>query len=114
MKSRSSEILETLSCSHPVTLYRPKMGEVPPTLVKGGELDRFTGRPEKLFQDEWEFVKAGMVQGYMLKQNISLKKIDCLQNRYPYFFDLLDLDTVTTTYWGQLEERMLNIVLEIP
>jgi hypothetical protein len=114
LRNRSSEVLDTLQCQHAVHVYRPKSSDIPPTLVKGGVEDPLTGKPQLLFSDEWEMIKSGSFSGYMLKAHLSAQKVTCLQQQYPQFFDTLELDLTTMTYWGKLKEQLLNISLETP
>ena len=87
-----SSSLTTISCGHPIKVYKiiPK-----------------SGRPVTVFNKKFHFVKVGPYEGYVSIDYLSEKKVDCFQDRYPKFFDELDMDLTELYYWGRLYDQFI-------
>lgn len=88
--SRYSSSLTTISCGHPIKVLKlvPKKG-----------------RPVTVFNKVWHFVKVGPYEGYIDGKYLKEKKTNCFQDRYPKFFDSLELDLTELYYWGRLYDQ---------
>lgn len=92
--SRYSNSLSTLSCGHPVKVFEwSNQGSKEKTLD---------------VNEDWYFVQVGPYRGYMLKESLSEKKPNCLQDQYPRFFDSIGLELTDMYYWGKLNDHFLN------
>ncbi len=76
-----SSSLTTLACAHPITVLEA---------------------PKEHIQNDWFFVKVGDVKGYIHHEFLSERRVDCLQDRFPKFFNALNLDLGELYYWGRL------------
>jgi len=88
--SKYSSSLTTISCGHPVKVYK---------------LTPKKGRAVTLFNKIWHYVKVGPYEGYIDKKYLASSKPDCFQDRYPKFFDSLELDLTELYYWGRLYDQ---------
>jgi hypothetical protein len=85
--NRSSPSLTTIQCSHPVKVIQSSKVTVDP---------------------EWVYVEVAEFRGFILKEYLNEKKPDCLQGKYPKFFDALNLDLSELYYWGRLYDRYIQ------
>jgi hypothetical protein len=91
--SSYSTTLTTLSCGHPVRLLSKKTG----------------GNSQKvLFNRKWNLIKVGPYTGYIQQSFLSKKKVKCFQDRYPKFFDSLNLEITDMYYWGRLQDQYVR------
>jgi hypothetical protein len=88
--SRYSSSLTTISCGHPIKVLK---------LVPA------KGRPVTVFNKVWHFVKVGPYEGYIDGKYLNEKKPNCFQDRYPKYFDALELDLTELYYWGRLYDQ---------
>lgn len=86
--SRYSMSLSTISCGHPIKILG----------VKGKIIER----------EGYYKVHVGPYKGYISKQYLNRKKPNCFQDRYPRFFDNLDLSLTDMYYWGKLYDQYVN------
>lgn len=56
----------------------------------------------------WVYVEVAEFRGFILKDYLSDKKPDCIQGKYPKFFDSLNLDLSELYYWGRLYDRYIQ------
>ncbi len=90
--SRYSQSLTTIACNHPVKV-----------------LAKVSGKKEELiFSDKWHFVKVGPYRGYINKDYVSSSKVDCFQDRFPRFFDQMEVDITESYYWGRLNDLYIQ------
>ena len=85
--SRASASLTTIQCAHPVKVIESTKVLVSP---------------------EWAYVQVADYKGFILKSFLSEKRPDCLQGKYPKFFDSLNLDLAELYYWGRLHDHFLQ------
>jgi hypothetical protein len=55
--------------------------------------------------DLWHRVEAQDLKGFVLKEYLSSSKVDCFQEKYPKFFEQLNLDVSEMYYWGRLYQN---------
>lgn len=84
---RTSASLTTIQCAHPVKVIESSKVSV---------------------SAEWAYVQVASYRGFILKQYLSEKKPDCLQGKYPKFFDALDMDLAELYYWGRLYDHYVH------
>lgn len=84
---RTSASLTTIQCAHPVKVIESSKVSV---------------------SREWSYVQVADYRGFILKQYLSEKKPDCIQGKYPKFFDKLNLDLSELYYWGRLYDQYVQ------
>jgi len=84
---RTSASLTTIQCAHPVKVIESSKVSV---------------------SIEWSYVQVADYRGFILKQYLSEKKPDCIQGKYPKFFDKLNLDLSELYYWGRLYDQYIQ------
>ncbi len=89
--SRYSQSLSTIECGHPVKIY---------VLVNLQNKSK-----QELFEGRFHYVKVGPYEGYIDKSYLTLKRGDCFQDRFPRFFDHLELELTDMYYWGKLYDQ---------
>lgn len=92
--SRYSSSMSTISCGHPVKIYKLEN-------KKGGQA-------QIEFNEDWNFVKVGPYEGYIRKEYLSRKKPQCFQDKYPKFFDEIGLELADLYYWGKLYDQYIQ------
>jgi len=85
--SKVSPALTTLQCGHPVKLLESSKVSVSP---------------------EWSYAEVSGHQGFILKKDLAEQRPDCLQSKYPKFFDGLNLDLSDLYYWGRLNDQFIE------
>lgn len=80
-----SASLTTIACGYPVKVF-----------AKAGMKD-----------SDWKYVKVGSDFGYVRERFLDSTKPDCLQSKYPKFFNNLNLDLSEMYYWGRLHDQIL-------
>lgn len=83
--SRYSQSLSTIGCGHPIKI-----------LVNNGREEYGKG---------FYKVKVGPYEGYISKLYLNDKKPLCFQDKYPRFFDNLELSLTDMYYWGKLYDQ---------
>jgi hypothetical protein len=86
--SRYSQSLSTLECNHPVKVLS----------VNG----------QKSWGEGFSCVKVGPYKGYIHKDYLSSRKSKCFQDKYPRFFDKLNLSISDMYYWGKLYDQYIR------
>ena len=81
-QSRYSTSLTTVSCGHPLKV-----------VAHAGD---------------WEKVQAGPYTGFVRAAQLVDKKPDCVQDKYPRFFDDLKLEITEMYYWGKLYDHYIE------
>lgn len=84
---RTAPSLTTIQCSHPVRVLESSKVHV---------------------SSEWAYVEVAEYRGFILKEYLAEKRPDCLQARYPKFFDNLNLDLSELYYWGRLYDQYVQ------
>ena len=84
--SQYSSVLTTISCGHPVKVYESS---------------------DKT-KEKWANVKVGAYTGYVLKDFLATKKVECFQDKYPRFFENLQMDLADYYYWGRLYDQYIQ------
>ena len=84
---RTSASLTTIQCAHPVKVIESSKVSV---------------------SNEWSYVQVADYRGFILKQYLSEKKPDCIQGKYPKFFDKLNMDLSELYYWGRLYDQYVQ------
>ena len=85
--SKYSQSLSTLACNHPVKVLN----------LNG----------QTLWGDAFHFVKVGPYRGYIHKDYLTNKRSQCVQDKYPRFFDELNLSISDMYYWGKLYDQYI-------
>ena len=80
-----SSALTTISCNHPIKVYKT-------TNSKEG----------------WRLVKTVGLQGYIQSEYLASKQVQCFQSQYSKFFDALDLSVSDMYYWGRLSDLYIK------
>ena len=86
--SRYSQSLSTIECGHPVKVIKEKGHEV----ANGNYLK----------------VQVGPYLGYIDTVYLSSKKEKCFSDRYPKFFNSLELSISDMFYWGKLNDQYVQ------
>ena len=84
---RTSASLTTIQCAHPVKVIESSKVSVSP---------------------EWAYVQVADYRGFVMKQFLSEKRPDCIQGKYPFFFDKLNMDLSELYYWGRLYDHYVQ------
>ncbi len=92
--SRSSQVLTTISCNHPVKILK---------LVSKDGKDLTS-----LGDSNWTFVSVGPYEGYVMSDYLSEKKNTCIEEEYSKFFDGLELDINDLYYWARLYDQYVQ------
>ena len=80
-----SSSLTTISCNHPMKVYKTKIS-------KPG----------------WRLVKTVGLQGYVRSEYLGAKQFKCFQSQYPNFLDAMDLSVTDMYYWGRLSDLYIK------
>lgn len=91
--SRYSQVLTTISCNHPVKVYKETSKD---------------GKEFVLYGDNWHLVTVGPYDGYIMSQYLSDKKVTCFEEEYSKFFDGLNLDINDLYYWARLYDQYVQ------
>ncbi len=86
--SRYSQSLSTIECGHPVKIIKEKGHEI------------LSGNYVK--------VKVGPYIGHIDKAYLSTKKEKCFSDKYPKFFNDLNLSITDMFYWGKLNDQYVQ------
>jgi hypothetical protein len=84
---RTSASLTTIQCSHPLKVLESSK-------VQSGK--------------DWAYVQVADHKGFVMKEFLSQKRPDCLQGKYPKFFDAVNLDLSELYYWGRLYDHYIQ------
>ena len=84
---RTSASLTTIQCAHPVKVIESSKVSI---------------------SKEWAYVEVADYRGFVLKQYLSETKPDCLQGKYPKYFDALNMDLSELYYWGRLYDHYIQ------
>ncbi|MBF0205542.1 MAG: hypothetical protein HQK53_01500 [Oligoflexia bacterium] len=79
------------------------------TLACGQSVKLYTtnGAQKESLPEEWVFAEGENTFGYLQKKMLSAEKPDCFQNKYPKFFDGLNLNITEIYYWGKLHDQYI-------
>lgn len=92
--SRYSQTLTTISCNHPVKVQKVVGAD------KKEQMNFGNG--------EWLAVNVGPYEGYLLSSLLSDKKQECFQDRFPKFFDEMQLSLTDLYYLGRLNDQYMT------
>lgn len=84
---RTSASLTTIQCAHPVKVIESSKVSI---------------------SNEWAYVQVAEYRGFVMKQFLSETKPDCIQGKYPKFFDMLNMDLSELYYWGRLYDHYVQ------
>jgi len=84
----TSASLTTIQCAHPVKVIESSKVSV---------------------GHEWAYVQVADYKGFILKEFLSSSRPDCIQAKYPKFFDAMNLDLSELYYWGRLYDQYIPI-----
>ena len=84
---RTSASLTTIQCAHPVKVIESSKVSI---------------------SNEWAYVQVAEYRGFVMKQFLSETKPDCIQGKYPKFFDALNMDLSELYYWGRLYDHYVQ------
>ena len=84
---RTSASLTTVQCAHPVKVIESSKVSI---------------------SKEWAYVEVADYRGFVMKQYLSDKRPDCIQGKYPKFFDALNMDLSELYYWGRLYDHYIQ------
>lgn len=62
----------------------------------------------KIMEQDWEAVIFGDKKGYVYKEQLSKTEPNCLQSKYPIFFQALELDLTEIFLWGKLNDHFIE------
>ncbi len=91
--SKYSTVLTTITCGHPVKVYRQT-------------IDKKTGHTS--YGQEWKMVKVGPYWGFIQDSFINPKRPVCFQDKFPKFFDSFEMDLADLFYWGKLYDNYIK------
>ena len=92
--SRYSQVLTTISCNHPVKVFKETSKD---------------GKDFVLYGDNnWNLVTVGPYDGYIMSQYLSDKKVTCFEEEYSKFFDGMNLDINDLYYWARLYDQYVQ------
>jgi hypothetical protein len=92
--SRYSQTLTTISCNHPVKIFKETSKDGKDFLLYG--------------EDKWNFVTVGPYDGYVMAEYLKDKKSECFEEEYSKFFDGLNLDINDLYYWARLYDQYVQ------
>jgi hypothetical protein len=92
--SKYSNVLTTVSCGHPIKVYKEKKSP------NGGLVENISY--------EWDFVKVGSYNGYVLSDFLGKRKQKCFQDKYPRFVEKFKLEPSEMYYWGRLYDQYVG------
>ncbi len=75
------------------------------TTISCGQLLKIKNYNE---QAQWMHVQSGPYKGYIKSHYASKEVPVCFQDKYPKFFESLDIDISDTYYWGRLYDLYLT------
>lgn len=84
---RTSASLTTIQCAHPVKVIESSKVSTSP---------------------EWAYVQVADYRGFIMRSYLSEKRPDCIQGRYPKFFDSLNMDLTELYFWGRLYDHYVQ------
>lgn len=88
--TKYSQSLSTITCGHPVKIYSVK---------------HKNGHVESVFNKDFYLVKVGPYEGFIHRFNLVDSKPNCFQDKYPRFFDHLELSLTDMYFWGKLHDQ---------
>lgn len=92
--SRYSQTLTTISCNHPVKVQK---------IVGADKKEQYT-----FGNGEWLAVNVGPYEGFLLASLLSEKRQECFQDRFPKFFDEMNLSLTDLYYLGRLNDQYMT------
>jgi len=92
--SRYSQSLSTIECGHPIKVVKNKGHEI----TSGNYIK----------------VKVGPYNGYIDQIYLSNKKEKCFSDKYPKFFNALNLSISDMFYWGKLTDQYVQGQSKVP
>jgi hypothetical protein len=84
--STESSSLTNMACGHPVKVLHKKG----------------YGR-----NSHWIYAKVGNAKGYIERDFLTGRRPKCFQDKYPKFFNALNLDLNELYYWGKLYDHFI-------
>jgi len=63
--------------------------------------------------DGWVYVEVGEDKGYIEEKHLVVKRPDCLQQKYPKFYNQLDLNLSEMYFWGRLYDHYFEVETRI-
>ena len=84
--SRFSQSMSTIMCGHGMRILK----KLPPKVS---------------LPEGWLYVKAGPYKGFIKESFLSRRKVRCQQDKYPRFFDQLELSVTDMYYWGRISDQ---------
>ncbi len=97
--SRFSQTLTTISCNHPVKIQKI-------TTIYSKENGKENKREEATFGNgNWLAVSVGPYEGYVMKDLLSNKKVECFQDAHPKYFEQMGFSLSELYYFGRLHDQ---------
>lgn len=90
--ARTSQVMTTVNCNHPIKVIAQTKKEN--TIISPKE--------------KWMPVQVGPYEGYVMERFLSDKPVECFAERYPKFFDELNLDITEHYYWARLYDQYIE------
>jgi hypothetical protein len=99
-----------------VMYFKPILGHVHQTPLKTSPSMTLIqcGYPLKVlkstlikYPDDWNYVEASDIKGFVVTSFLSDNKPDCFQAKYPKYFEALNSDIAELYYWGRLYDQFL-------
>lgn len=90
--SKYSSSLTTISCGFPLKVSEAK--QILPTA--------------------WKYVKGGNHFGYVRDEYVSKKPVECFQEKYKKFYNMVNLNLNQLYYWGRLYDQYIQSEIGIP
>ncbi len=56
----------------------------------------------------WAYIQAGEDKGYIRLSQLGEKRPECFQEKYPKFYNKLNLDLSDYYYWGRLSDHFIE------
>jgi len=92
--STHSNSLTTIECGHPIKTFKMVSKKRNTTRI--------------VFNRNWYLVKVGPYEGYINGKQLSNRKVSCFQDKFPKFFDTLDIGINDMFYWGKLHDQYVT------
>lgn len=86
-----SPSVQIVACGDPVKVYESNDSLLPP---------EWTSASTSIY---------GEANGFLSKNIFSKEKESCLQNKYPKFFNLLNLELTEMYHWGKLYDQYITV-----
>lgn len=86
----------------------PKDSSASLTAIQCAQSVQVMENPLKAPPRGWAYIKAGEDTGYIRMSQLGEKRPTCFQEKYPKFYNSLNLDISDYYYWGRLSDHYIE------